>query len=127
MQHFTLWEAAELTHLWDTLGRMTAGGLTLGVCRKLRTLPASIMHLSRLQKLLISGVLEDSVWHAVHRGPHGWVRRRACRGWTCRCWWCLRMRCWAGGACARSGGKSSFARAGELREAAVCFKDLEEA
>jgi hypothetical protein len=45
----------------DTIGRMTAlEHLTLDSCRKLRTLPASIMHLLRLQKLWISEVpLED--------------------------------------------------------------------
>jgi hypothetical protein len=42
LQHFILREARELTHLPDTLGRMTAlERLTLNSCRKLRTLPAS--------------------------------------------------------------------------------------
>jgi hypothetical protein len=45
----------------DTTGRMNAlEHLTLDRCRKLRTLPASIMHLSKLQKVWISEVpLED--------------------------------------------------------------------
>jgi hypothetical protein len=50
-----------LQEMPDTIGRMTALELlTLEWCRKPRTLPASIMHLSRLQKLWISEVpLED--------------------------------------------------------------------
>jgi hypothetical protein len=52
----------ELQEIPDTIGRMTALELlTLGRCRKLRTLPASIMHLSRLQKLSISDVLLEDM------------------------------------------------------------------
>ena len=45
----------------DTIGRLTSlEHLTLHCCRSLRTLPASIMHLTRLQKLCLSKVpLED--------------------------------------------------------------------
>ncbi len=51
----------ELQEMPDTIGRMTAiEHLTLASCSKLRTLPVSIMHLSRLQTLCISDVpLED--------------------------------------------------------------------
>jgi len=51
----------ELQEMPDTIGRMTAlEHLTLDNCSKLRTLPASIMHLSRLKTLCIWDVpLED--------------------------------------------------------------------
>ncbi len=51
----------ELQEMPDTIGRMTSlEHLTLDNCSKLRTLQASIMHLSRLQTLCILDVpLED--------------------------------------------------------------------
>jgi len=50
LRELTLRVMNELQEMPDTLGRMTAiEHLTLDNCSKLRTLPASIMHLSRLQ------------------------------------------------------------------------------
>ena len=69
LQHLTVRAAAELileTHLPDTLGRMTAlEHLILDRCGRLRTLPASIVYLSRLQMLSISEV-PLCAWRTCH-------------------------------------------------------------
>ena len=49
----------ELQEMPDLIGLTALGSLTIECCGKVRRLPASIMHLSRLQKLSIDAPLED--------------------------------------------------------------------